>query len=185
MPEKLIRVPFSDEMVRAILAGRKDVTRRKPNAVWAKAKPGDVIVMTEAFATNCAPADANRGARGLIFYRAGGPLPEWNGGHEAREASDPAFPGRWRPSIHMPAWASRFRAPIVSIRRERLQDITEEDAVREGFAQDHATKCFRIGEDVFQTARFGFEVLIDSLHGAGTWESNPEVFRVEYANPLK
>jgi len=38
----------------------------------------------------------------------------------------------WRPSIHMPEWAARFRPTVISIRPERVQEITEEDAKREG-----------------------------------------------------
>lgn len=40
---------------------------------------------------------------------------------------------KWRPSIHMPDWAARIRRRVLSVTVERLQDITEEDAVREGF----------------------------------------------------
>ena len=72
----------------------------------------------------------------------------------------------WRPSIHMPKWAARTWGAITSARPERLQDITDKDANREGFG---SVDAFRGTWDTLYKAR-----------GLG-WDANPWVFRIEWA----
>lgn len=88
--------------------------------------------------------------------------------------------GRWRPSIHMPRWASRLTLDVVSVRVERLQAITEEDARAEGVAVDPAALASGA------THRQAFADLWDSLNAKrAPWASDPWVWRVEFRRAVQ
>lgn len=75
---------------------------------------------------------------------------------------------------------------ITGIRCERLQDITEEDCIKEGiqFIEEIEKYYFeRFDRDegfYFDTSREAFSVLIDKVSGRGTWQSNPYVWVYEF-----
>lgn len=82
---------------------------------------------------------------------------------------------KWRPGIHMPRWASRLTLTVTDVRVERLQDISEGDAVTEG-TQEPSLRD--LGGDLAQAAmseRQVFKRLWDSINGDGAWDSNPWV----------
>ncbi len=89
---------------------------------------------------------------------------------------------RWRPSIHMPRWASRITLEIVDVRVERLHDITEEDARREGVERSVDGLWIEPGPDgpTLSTAREAFSHLWEIINGEGSWAANPWVWRVEF-----
>jgi hypothetical protein len=64
-----------------------------------------------------------------VVYRADYPS---NAEERGMENIPPESAVRWRPSIHMPRWASRITLEIVDVRVERVQDISNEDAIAEG-----------------------------------------------------
>jgi len=84
----------------------------------------------------------------------------------------PAESIRWRPSIHMPRWASRITLEITGVRVERLQDISEEDAKAEGAP----TECCVIGDKHF----LGFRSLWRSINGEESWQANPWVWKLSF-----
>lgn len=97
------------------------------------------------------------------------------------EKEEDRYVGRWCPSIHMPRWASRITLVIESIRAERLQDITEDDAKAEGVKEWAAAYCSRLPEDELY-ARAYFELMWG--HGDGRrypWESNPFCWVIAFA----
>ena len=70
----------------------------------------------------------------------------------------------------MPRWASRLALDVVSVGVERLQDISPDDALPRRRAADCRAQCAR------EFARLWSEV-----YGAGAWDANPWMWRVEFA----
>lgn len=79
----------------------------------------------------------------------------------------------WRPSIHMPRWASRITLEITGVRVERLQAITLGDICKE----------IGCGLYDFRPATYGFQVWEDlwkSIYGEENWQANPWVWVIEF-----
>jgi hypothetical protein len=190
-------------MVRAILEGRKTQTRRvvkfKPQElvdtgyerelkVWMTdeygdhhikpcpyGQPGDRLWVRETWGV-APPVELSvieKMRADWVIYRA-------DGGLFDRQQ-------RWRPSIHMPRWASRITLEIMNVRVERLQGISEEDAKAEGITE-LAPDMFDVDlppeqdDSPHPTARDAFENLWDSINaerGYG-WEANPWVWVIEF-----
>ena len=78
--------------------------------------------------------------------------------------------GRRRPSSYMPRWASRITLEVTAVRVERLQDISEADAMGEG------AEPVLVPPDGGSAPHIeGFRVLWNTIHGAEFWDSNPWV----------
>lgn len=82
---------------------------------------------------------------------------------------------RKMPAIHMPRWASRITLEITGIRMERLQDISESDALAEGIDPK-----FPPDEQVANAARMRYADIWESINGPGSWAANPWVWVVEF-----
>lgn len=76
----------------------------------------------------------------------------------------------WRSPIHMPRWASRITLEITDIKVERLQDISEKDAIAEGI--EYNGGC--------EVPRKTFEWLWESIKGSGSWAANPWVWVISF-----
>lgn len=99
----------------------------------------------------------------------------------------------WCPSIHMPRWASRITLEITDVRVERLQDISDAEAIREGVddwgsIEEADSTAARLTEKGKGLPLLQFRILWDDLNakrGYG-WDANPWVWvigfrRVEHA----
>lgn len=85
---------------------------------------------------------------------------------------------KWTPSIHMPRDASRITLEIVNVRVERLQSISESDAVAEGW-----TRRPEVSDDPdvhTDAARDWYMDLWESINGPDSWSVNPWVWVVEF-----
>lgn len=70
---------------------------------------------------------------------------------------------------------------ITNIKVERLQDISEDDCLKEGIRRCNLNKKFAFDDKrAYNTAREAFAALIDKVSGKGTWDSNPWVFAYEF-----
>ena len=95
------------------------------------------------------------------------------GKHAPAARNLPAFK-MWRPSIHMPRWASRITLEVTGVRVEQLQDISEADAKDEGIT----TPCYP--DEGGASYALAYRFLWDSINGPGAWERNPFVWCVSF-----
>jgi len=84
-------------------------------------------------------------------------------------------PGRYRHARFMPRWASRLTLEVTSVRVERLQDISEADAIAEGIIRQGEGWRGAPGLPWFASPIGAFRTLWESINGAGSWDSNPVV----------
>ena len=195
---------FSGEMVRAILEGRKTQTRRviKPQPVvpkwtgidWAEVgadntihrrikcpygRPGDLLWVRETWSGSTESGYVYKPSEGQrIWYRADNNRPTW-------------ADGRWRPSIFMPRWASRITLRVTDVHVERVQDISEADAIAEGIERAETARGETLNWDYdiedFPDPRLfdpvdSFQTLWDLINakrGFG-WDVNPWVWAVTF-----
>lgn len=198
---------FSGPMVRALLDGTKTQTRRicKPQPVAddkfvgghflpaTKKNPGQEISVGAPYVHVVCPygqpgdrlwvretwARTNVVGTEMVVYREGDNRTDYG--------------GPWKPGIHMFRRDSRITLEVTGVRVERLQDISEADAIAEGLAvmEEHSpigkpTGRMRAavhikGEAPFWASpRDAYAALWNSINGTGSWEANPWVWVVEF-----
>lgn len=97
--------------------------------------------------------------------------------------------GKWKPSIFMPKIACRIRLKITNIRVEKLQDISEEDAIAEGIIAVQRPGGFGFGLKKEWDYKFplhertpidAYRMLWDKINGKHSWDTNPWVWVIEF-----
>lgn len=198
---------FSGPMVKALLDGRKTQTRRIAKflpyrkglnlnftglalGLYSRGQPLSGYVLCSRDGSGCwndrtkplqspfgQPGDhlwvreTWRGVKGNIEYRADNPP----------NSLIPPFDPRFKPSIHMPRWASRITLEVESVRVERLQEISEADARAEGLEWVSPTFGISGLADSWNIdPRASYQALWESINGPGSWEANPYVWIVTF-----
>lgn len=100
--------------------------------------------------------------------------------HRADVPEERAHRVKWKPSIHMPRSACRLVLQIADVRAQRLQQITEADALAEGC---RSTREYVANGVDWESARTGFHLLWDRLYGKDPvlcWNANPWVWAITF-----
>lgn len=201
---------FNSEMVRAILDGRKTQTRRPIkfpfkdrnlgcelsgnelagelssgnylNSLFGK--PGDRIWVRETFQgplfdfdqmdAYCKDSAPFEKAQFCVYKADGKPAPEFFDADDNLHCC-------WRPSIHMPRWASRILLEIIDIRVERLNAIRQADAIAEGAPPSHPSiDCVSREYGFPDFSRSWFGQMWQHIYGEESWQANPWVWVLEF-----
>lgn len=157
---------FAPPLVRAILDGRKTVTRRlispqplmHPPPVCSLGLPGDHLRVREKWGFRRQFYDRDAKPGGPFVYAADGPPPE-------------AFFLPWKPSLHMPRAACRIRLKITALRAERVTEISKEDAMAEGCPADRRQDPIAWFREVWDRC---------NSRQASSWRANPWVWAISF-----
>ena len=174
---KMKNIYFNDKfgLTRAVLNGRKTITRRivpftycKDKIHLSRYKVGEVVAIAQSYET----VYHEQGLETLDMLVSG-----WK------------YSKGWRNKLFVCADFMSHHIRITDIKVERLQDISDEDCLKEGIYEDSGDDKYPPSifyefegneDDGFDTPREAFAALIDKVSGKGTWESNPYVFVYEF-----
>lgn len=160
-------IMFNDRngLTAAVLSGRKTQTRRNS----CRYKVGEVVAIAQSY------KDA-----GVRFVQ-----------EEDKEFGCYDFPAEqtkgWNNKMFVKADLMPHHIRITNVRVERLQDISDEDCMKEGIYGVIDTERRKItsyyfpnSPFVFHTQREAYAFLIDKVNGKGTWASNPMVYVYDF-----
>lgn len=104
--------------------------------------------------------------------------------------SEPGCAGRFRQGMHMPRWASRLTLTVTDVRVERLQDISEADAVEEGIecyggmdpdCCGYLNYANNSSDGYWLPPVESYASLWNAINGPGAWDANPWVMAVSFS----
>lgn len=180
------KIMFSDkfQLTKAVLDGKKTMTRRIVRSPKEVEINGHKYLQTEKLRFNVgeivAVAQRYKDIRDIIG--------------DIQDGKSIKSMAGWNNKMFVAADLMPHQIRITNVRVERLQDISDEDCLREGIYnwkdapdcpdRQKESKVELFGYDGrwdgFETPRQAFAALIDRISGKGTWESNPWVFVYEF-----
>lgn len=208
------KIMFNDKygLTQAVLEGRKTMTRRiiKPDPItvqpintridengncWeTRVYPtefggGEYEVFAASINKNCSPYKIDEVIAIAQSYKDSGYDPD----SLDRHPKDLSIRGLmkdsagWNNKMFVKAYACKHHIKITNIKVERLQEISDEDCLKEGVFEWNAGQkdipfySFSYADiPDYYSPRDAFEELIDKVSGKGTWESNPYVWVYEF-----
>ncbi len=184
---RVLPILFNSDMVRAILDGRKTVTRRIVkddvvgilNSPYHKEHPQvpDQMLIKKLCKRPCYSEDIlyvreawrehSPGFDNLFIYKA--------------DYAEGSVNVKWHPSIHMPKKAARIWLKVTDVRVERLQDITPEQVIKEGTTEFDREHLELLGEhyDILFAALWDSTIKKSDM-AIYSWKSNPWVWVIEF-----
>lgn len=190
-------IHFNPQMIRAILDGKKTVTRRlvKPQPVFRPGETGTPERMDDGswgFSINeyknsiyDNPLTPPCYAGDILYVRenwamacdllGGKPGPVYMADYSQSELAElKSKHFKWRPSIHMPKWAARIFLCVTDVRLERLQDIKDDPP---GPENQFVREGFKYGSDFIAVWENTIPKNDRPLYG---WYANPWVWVIEF-----
>ena len=182
---------FSAEMVNAILENRKTMTRRVVNfdkeivgtAMKGEKCPygkiGDRLWVRETFGSQVRN-DSVGGTGRFTVYKADNP-----NAIDYKSSTGMEFPVEWKSPIFIPRIFSRITLEITNISVKRLQDISEEDCIKEGIEKIGFGELINYNEFVMPGVRIKyyaseFMQLWQQIKGKDSWDQNPFVWVISF-----
>jgi hypothetical protein len=185
---KCVGILMKQDLINAVLAGRKTVTRRLltlPDQRRFEGMPIEALKKANFAYSSAGLSPYGRDSDLLYIKEAIKPIGgrssecvvqvEYKDGDKRTitVSADSSLLGgtqSWLSPMFMPKAAARYFLQIYTVTIENLQDISDDDAIAEGYDQGSA-----------QLPRDWFKEVINKINGPTTWESNPLVWRIKFA----
>lgn len=162
------------EQQHTLFKGEPELFHNEERMISPYGGPGDILWVRENFAFDAQVDDL---APRLV--------PEFCPIHYEAEGKNPPWAGKTRPNIFLPAWASRLTLEIIKVTPEKLNDITEEDAIAEGF--ENTARMVKVDNRADYLGTYAFEKFDESFRRINQIKdinADPWVWKIEFKKHL-